>query len=81
MTGPLLEKNIRKSIPNALAITRFGIYMMALKKPDIFSFSLESVNQMARRREMMICGMNPIIQISIVFPKYFQNVASFKSVA
>ena len=61
---------MRNNIPKALAMTKFGMYMTALKKPENFSFNLASVNQIANNKDAMICGIKPQIQISKVLPKY-----------
>ena len=81
LIGPLFPKSMRKSIPKAAAMTRFGMYMMALKKPEHLTLSLESVNQIAKSKEIIICGMKQQIQIIKVLPQYFQKLISVKRVA
>ena len=75
-----LIRNFYKFIMARLDVKRFGMYMMALKKPEHLTLSLESVNQIAKSKETIICGMKQQIQIIKVLPQYFQKLISVKRV-
>src|SRR5574344_295059 len=71
LTGPESEKRTKKSMANADAMIRFGIYITVLKKLRHLKRNSVSVNQIDRSREISICGINPSSHIIRVFSAYF----------
>jgi len=72
LIGPTLENRAKNSIAKADAMIRFGRYITVWKNALPLSFRLGLANHDARRSDIRICGMNPMIHMIIVFPKYFQ---------